>query len=636
MKKINIITLLIIILTYSCGTRVDTPLKELNNKTPGITVNQPPTTLLSESGTTTSLSVELDSSPSGIVTISVSIDNPNEGTIISPFSGSSGTLTFDPTNWFIPQVITVKGIDDLIADGNQPFTLIFGTSNSTDARYNGTFKPVDIVFTNVDNEIAGVTVKAAPSALIVTETGMSNSFDVVLNTKPSGNVFLPVSVSNPGEGTITAPFTGSTGTLTFSATNWNVPQTVTVKGVADAAADGNTPFTVAFGTTSSSDTVYNGTFTPAPVNFINIDNNKAGVTVNAGTTLLVSESGTVQSFQIVLNSQPTANVTMNVTTGNPAEGKVQDPVFLLWVNSYVMTFTPLNWNTPQTVTVQGQPDNIVDGNQPFTVNIGTTASLDPVYNGTFAPAPVNFINTDIDKAGVIVATPTTFLVDENGFKTSTFSIVLNSKPTGNVTMTLFSSDITIGTVTGPIIGNIITFMSSNWNTPQIFTVTGAFSGLGTNQPFTVVIGNTISADLVYNNKFNPPDLNFITVDNTAPGITLSRGDFLLTNGNIPTQDFFEIVLNSSPAISLFANLNITISDPLAAAFVSPSVGNPILISFDSTNWNIPQKIFVKGVARGIPGLYPYTITIDPAAPVASTDGAYLVLPPVNIFGYNTE
>src|SRR5687767_10580158 len=57
-----------------------------------------------------------------------------------------------------------------------------------------------------------------------TEAGGQASFTVVLRSKPSREVVVPVSSANLAEGTV-AP-----ATLTFTKDNWNAPQSVLVTG----------------------------------------------------------------------------------------------------------------------------------------------------------------------------------------------------------------------------------------------------------------------------------------------------------------------------------------------------------------------------------------------------------------------
>ena len=46
-----------------------------------------------------------------------------------------------------------------------------------------------------------------------------------------------------------------------------------------------------------------------------------------------------------------------------------------------LVFTPANALTPQTVTVTGVDDAIVDGNQAYTIVTAPAVSADPAYSG---------------------------------------------------------------------------------------------------------------------------------------------------------------------------------------------------------------------------------------------------------------
>src|SRR5206468_5684058 len=71
---------------------------------------------------------------------------------------------------------------------------------------------------------AGITVTPT-SGLTTTEAGGQASFTVVLDEAPTDDVIVPISSSNTAEGTVSA------ASLTFTAANWNVAQTLTVTGV---------------------------------------------------------------------------------------------------------------------------------------------------------------------------------------------------------------------------------------------------------------------------------------------------------------------------------------------------------------------------------------------------------------------
>src|SRR5439155_334444 len=173
----------------------------------------------------------------------------------------------------------------------------------------------------------------------------------------------------------------------------------------------------------------------ADVGVTNTDDDTAGITVNPTSGLTTTEGGGTATFTVALTSQPTANVTMGLSSSDLTEGTVA-PASL--------TFTPGNWNTAQTVTVTGVDDCGVDGPVAYTSVTAAATSTEGVYNG-FKPADVAVTNTDDDTPGITV-TPTSGLATTESGGTATFTVILDTQPTANVTIGLSSSDLTEGTV----------------------------------------------------------------------------------------------------------------------------------------------------------------------------------------------
>ena len=100
--------------------------------------------------------------------------------------------------------------------------------------------------------------------------------------------------------------------------------------------------------------------------------------------LTTTEAGGQATFNVVLTTAPSANVTVNLSSSNTAEGTV---------SASSLTFTPANWNVAQTVTITGVNDNLVDGNIAYTIITAPATSTDPNYNGVNAP-DVSVTNID--------------------------------------------------------------------------------------------------------------------------------------------------------------------------------------------------------------------------------------------------
>jgi len=287
--------------------------------------------------------------------------------------------------------------------------------------------------------------------VFTTENGGTGTFTVALDTQPTADVTFSVSTSNPNEGTV------DVSSLTFTSDNWAQPQTVTVTGVDDVVSDGTVFYTIDFGVASSADPNYNG-FKPQSVTVGNIDNDP-GITVTPINGLFTTEGGGTATFNVHLNTQPSATVTISISSSNPNEGTVSTPQLL---------FDSNNWNQDQTVTVTGVDDFVQDGDVPYTIVTGTAQSTDSNYGGS-NPPDVAVVNRDNDTASLVVsAYPAGLSVVEG--RSGNYTVRLASQPTANVTVNLVSTDTTQGGTVSP---SSLLFTPANWSNSQPVTVTGA-------------------------------------------------------------------------------------------------------------------------------------------------------------------
>ncbi|MFN6378434.1 MAG: T9SS type A sorting domain-containing protein [Flavobacteriales bacterium] len=107
----------------------------------------------------------------------------------------------------------------------------------------------------------------------------------------------------------------------------------------------------------------------------------------AGTaSYQVNEGGATTAIPIVLNTQPTGNVTVSIQSTNTSE---------VTVSPSTLTFTSSNWSTPQFVNAQGVNDSADDGNIGVTITLSTSTSADATYAG-LAASTVSVTNLDND------------------------------------------------------------------------------------------------------------------------------------------------------------------------------------------------------------------------------------------------
>ncbi len=198
-----------------------------------------------------------------------------------------------------------------------------------------------ITFPAVDGPELGVTVLPQPS-LEVPEGG-SAGYTVVLDTQPTDDVMITVTWLT-GSGSDT-DLTASPVTLTFTDSNWNTPQTVTVSAAEDA--DGARGIRNLLHDADSADSLYHAIPIDA-VRAVEVDNDEIGVTV--WPQVLRMPDGGSREYTVVLNTQPTDDVTITVTRD---QGGDDD----LTVLPDTLIFTKETWDTPQTVTVSAAADD---------------------------------------------------------------------------------------------------------------------------------------------------------------------------------------------------------------------------------------------------------------------------------------
>ena len=556
---------------------------------PAINITPTSGLVVTEAGGTATFDVVLNSPPAADVTFTLSSNDLTEGTI------STGSLTFTPANWYIAQTVSVTGVNDNVDDGDVAFTITTNAASSADGNYNG-LDPSDVSVTNTDDDTAGITVTPT-SGLTTTEAGGTDTFTVVLDTQPTANVTIPVSSSNTAEGTV------STALLTFTAANWNVPQTVTVTGVNDFVDDGAIAYTIILGAATSTDGTYSG-INADDVSVTNTDDDTAGITVNPTSGLTTTEAGGTDTFTVVLDTQPTANVTIPVSSSNTDEGTV---------SIALLTFTAANWNVPQTVTVTGANDFVVDGSVGYTLVLGAASSADGNYNGV-DPADVSATNTDDDVPGFTV-TPTSGLTTTEGGGTATFTVMLDSQPAADVTVPVSSSNTAEGTVSTAL----LTFTAANWNVAQTVTVTGADDYVDDGDiAYTIVLGAATSADGDYNG-LDPSDVSVTNADDDTAGITVTPTSGLSIS-EAGSSNGFSVVLNSQPLADV--TITITCSDTTEGT-VSTS-----LLTFTPADWNVPQIVEVTAADDDIvDGNVTFSIVTGAAA---SADPLYNGVDPDNV------
>lgn len=509
----------------------------IDNETANVTITQSGgATSVREGSSPDTYTINLEKEPTSDVIITAS-------TFSSDISLSPEILTFTSVNWLSPQTITITAVDDETFEGSD-FVSISHAISSDDTDYNSLFLN-GLNFNVLDND--GFTVTESGGTTNVTEGGATDSYTIVLNENPFSNVTLALSTSTQ--------YTLSTSTVVFTSSNWDTPQTVTVTAVDDESIENDHTATIT-GTITTFAFKYSNTALPS-VTVLITDNDAPtpGVTIteSSGTTAL-TEAGTTDSYTVVLDTEPTANVVVTVTPDADST-----------VTSSPLTFTPLNWDTPVTVTVTAVNNNVAEGTHTSTIT-HTASSIDVGYDN-IAIASVTSTITDNDTAGVTIAETGASTAVTEGGTTDEITVVLTSAPTSTVTVSLTpNSQITLST-------SSIEFSAANWNVP----VTSTISAVNDSS----VEGNH-TGSILYAVASSNWNYNGITVASTS--VTITDNDVAATD----TPSNSNSVSAPAPAPVL--------SSPTGPTNVSTPAAPPVAVNLDA---NKPVFVSVGGESHTI-------------------------------------
>ena len=323
---------------------------------------------------------KLKSQPLTDVILNISSDHDDKLTI------SSKQLIFTSSNWNINQSVIFTAINDNIASGDLSFNIKIKPS-STDALYNNI--PENVISVTIkDDDLAGIIYDSTSATL---DEGQSIIRSFKLKSQPTSNVTLNISSNNSSRLSI------SKSSLTFTASNWNIDQSVTFTAIDNSIADGDVTVSVTIKSTSA-DINYNNLSSGFAITVK--DNDTSGIITDTTSATLTEGQYITRSFK--LKSQPTSNVILNISSNNNSR---------LSITPQSLTFTPSNWNTTQSVTFTAIDDNIVNGNVDVVISI-KSSSTDNAYNNLTSTYTITVKDDDIDnKIGTLMFTTSTFAVD---------------------------------------------------------------------------------------------------------------------------------------------------------------------------------------------------------------------------------
>jgi hypothetical protein len=359
----------------------------ISDDDPPPAVNIQDVTVNEDSGTADFL-VSLSTASGQPVTVKFATGN---GSAKAPgdFTAISGVVAFPPGT--VDQLVSVPIVDDSVLELTETFSVKL--SKAAGAKLGR-------------KAATGTILDDEPKPTVSISDGVAvEGAKVAFTVSLSAPSALPASVKYttlPGTATSNADFKPASGTVTFKA--GTTTQTISISTVNDRITEGDETFQVVLSSPSGADPgSMSGTGTI-------MDDDIPGITITPTAGIVTTESGGKATLNIKLNTQPTANVTLNLMSTDTSEGVL---------STSSVTITPADWTKAKTVTVTGVDDGMIDGDIPYQIVISSVTTADPIYGDPGLSKPVvNAVNRDNDKLGagkvVVTVVGNGYVVDTTG------------------------------------------------------------------------------------------------------------------------------------------------------------------------------------------------------------------------------
>ena len=512
---------------------------------PGIRLS--PSSVSIDEGASRTYTVRLASAPTADVSVTVASSN-SDVTV-----DATSPLNFTVDDWNTAQTVTVSAAED--DDAVQDTAMVTHTIGIGELTVANNVLPVTVR----ENDRRGVTV--TPTSLEVTE-GATGTYSIVLDSQPVGD----------GDGNVTVTVSGASGDvtvdpsqLTFTATTWFEAQEVEVSAADDPDGEPDDPVTL-------SHTVRGGDYDRQRVDNVRVtirENETRGIIATPAS--LTIDEGEAGEYMVSLEARPTGAVTVMV---RGASGDVT-------VNPARLIFTTSNWNEPKTVEVKAGQD--ADSEPDAAVTL-THAASGGGYNGVTGGMVTVTIRED-EIPGVTV-TPRALTVTE-GSAAGTYTVVLNTEPTGTVTITLGGLD-AAKAQSLMVTPTTLTFTQRNWNIAQMVSVSAAedSDGTGTGPNTPVMLTHSVNGGGY--SSVTALGVSVTVRDNDTAGLTVTPTKLEITQGSSRT---YTVALNTKPT----ANVRVTITGGGNDVTASPAP-----LDFTPENWFTVRTVRVHVASNATP------------------------------------
>ena len=531
-----------------------------DDDTRGVTVSA--ATLTVPENASATYTVVLDSEPTDDVTVTLTVEGDRDVTV----TPEDLTLTFTADDWDEPQTVTVSAADDDDTT-NDDATVTHTVAGADYGSNNVTAASVTVTVT--DDDTQGVTVST--DALTVPEGG-SGTYTVGLDFAPAGAVTVTPSVTGNPDVTV------EPAELTFTASNWRTPRTVTVTAREDPdSVDDTARVTHAVSGApglTASDVV---------VTVTDNDEGSTGIvlTLSPATVREASGARTVTVTAALDTAALTADAVVDVrVSGGTGEGEASAPDDFT-ANPAALRLTIRAGTTEATEMFLLTPinDSEDEGDGETVAVTGKTTATQEGATTVLEVTGALLLIADDDNRGVTVTTADPLVVAEGA--SATYTVVLDSAPTADVTVTLtVEGD---RAVTVPPEDLTLTFTASTWSTPQTVTVSAANDDDTTGEEATVT--HTVAGADYESNNVTAASVTVTVTDDDTQGVTVSTDALTVPEGGSKT---YTVVLDFAPAGDVTVSPSVM---PAVAGDTDVTV-SPADLTFTASTWSTPQTVTV--------------------------------------------
>ncbi|MBF2761142.1 MAG: hypothetical protein ISN28_12925 [Ectothiorhodospiraceae bacterium AqS1] len=526
------------------ATKVTKSITVVDARSGSIIVDNPQQALQVQEGGSATFTVRLGTKPNK--NVSISLSKTEDDITLAPTS-----LSFTASNWSAPQTVTVSAANDDDDTANGSDTLTLSASGGIVAA--DVVKRIQVI----DDDIAGAidAFDAAGASLssastIAVDEGSSSSFAVKLDRKPNAAVDISLSKTN-------ADITLTPSALTFTESNWDVAQSITITADADSdTADDSDTLTLS----ASGGIIMASNWTAT----ITVKEPPPG-TIQAPSRLTVNESGFgILRVSLATTRTPSsAPVTISLANGN--DNFALSPTRL--------SFAASKWSEPQSVIVSHRPgiDDTNAANDTDTITLSASGGI-TASNATVAVAVEGSLR------GAIHTVPPRILDIDEG-ETGSFQVTLDA-PWNETNALDAQASVSIESIENKvsISPTRLIFSATDWDIPQTVTLTSRHDDDFSDEPDIIVLNASGGIDARRGTLL----VNVKDDDIPAGSLLVSGGELVIYEGG---QGIFGVRLSRKP------NDNQDVIVSLSKHSYGITLSSDALI-FNSTNWNTSQPVAV--------------------------------------------